>query len=243
MLFKYTFSFSYEKEFVKKKYTIKSCLKSLSLCGSSYMLQKKIKGSLEVVCGPMFSGKSDELIRRLRRAKIARQRVIVFKHRIDNRYTVTNVASHDGTTIEAHAVGTAQEIKALVQKGLFDVVGFDEVQFFPQDIVSLICSFVEEGKRVIAAGLDLDFRGEPFGCMPVLLAIADTVHKLQAICCVCGQEAHFTQRLVNGNPAKYDDPIILVGAQEAYQARCRNCYAIDKIATPVKQHGQKQNTL
>jgi len=206
------------------------------------MMQKKNKGSLEVVCGPMFSGKSDELIRRMRRAKIAKQRVIVFKHRIDNRYAVSHVASHDGTTIEAHAVNSVQEIESLVHQGLFDVLGFDEVQFFPSDIVPLICSYVQEGIRVVAAGLDLDFRGVPFGSMPTLLAMADTVHKLQAICSICGQEAHFTQRLVNGNPAKYDDPIILVGAQEAYQARCRDCYSIDKLPTVMK-YGQKQNCI
>lgn len=184
-------------------------------------------GKLEVICGTMFSGKSEELIRRLRRAQIAKQNIKTFKHELDTRHKTTNVVSHNGSTFEAqaHAVET---IAALANDATVDVVGIDEAQFFPTELISAICTLVNVGKRVIVAGLDLDFRGKPFGCMPILMAIADTVTKLQAICTECGQEAHFTQRLVNNKPAKYDEPTILVGAQEAYQARCRSCYQIDK---------------
>lgn len=186
------------------------------------------KGSLEVVCGPMFSGKSEELMRRLRRAKIARQNIITFKHFYDDRHSITCVVSHDGNTLEAAPLQNMNDLLALVTLNQSTVVGIDEVQFFPNEIISVVSQLVHQGKRVIVAGLDLDFRGVPFGCMPILMAIADKVTKLQAICTECGTDAHFTQRLVNGKPAKYDDPIILIGAQEAYEARCRGCYSIDK---------------
>lgn len=186
------------------------------------------KGSLEVVCGPMFSGKSEELMRRLRRAKIARQNVLTFKHFYDNRHSLTYVVSHDGNKLEAEPLTSVSDILALVNKQEITVIGIDEVQFFPNDIIPVICQLVQHGKRVIVAGLDLDFRGVPFGCMPTLMAIADKVTKLQAICTECGVDAHFTQRLVNGKPARYNDPIILIGAQEAYEARCRGCYSIDQ---------------
>lgn len=186
------------------------------------------KGSLEVVCGPMFSGKSEELMRRLRRAKIARQNVLTFKHFYDNRHSLTYVVSHDGNKLEAEPLTAVGDILALVTKQEITVIGIDEVQFFPNDIIPVICQLVQHGKRVIVAGLDLDFRGVPFGCMPTLMAIADKVTKLQAICTECGVDAHFTQRLVNGKPARYNDPIILIGAQEAYEARCRGCYSIDQ---------------
>jgi thymidine kinase len=185
-------------------------------------------GSLEVICGPMFSGKSEELIRRLRRAAIAKQKIGVFKHALDvDRNTLESVVSHNGTTLDAVAVGTAAAINLQSQQSALDVIGIDEVQFFHNDIIPTICALIEQGKRVIVAGLDTDFRGVPFGPMATLLAIADTVLKLQAICTECGDNAIFTQRLVNGEPAKYHDPIILIGAQESYQARCRGCYRID----------------
>lgn len=188
----------------------------------------KNKGSLEVICGPMFSGKSEELIRRLRRAKIARQNVLTFKSSLDDRTSLEHVVSHDGNQLDAQPI---KEL-ALIEKTAFEsdvhVIGIDEVQFFPHDIVPLICDLIEHGKRVVVAGLDLDFRGAPFGPMPMLLAIADKITKLRAICCECGMDAHFTQRLVNNAPARYDDPTIMIGAQESYQARCRSCYAIDK---------------
>lgn len=186
------------------------------------------QGTLEVICGPMFSGKSEELIRRLRRAKIAQQSVLIFKPHIDNRYGLEYVVSHDGSKLDAKPLSNVHDILAITHEHVADVVGLDETQFFAPEIVTVICQLVQNGKRVIVAGLDRDFRGAPFGCMPALLAIADKVTKLQAICTQCGHDAHFSQRLINGNPAKFDDPIIMLGAQEAYQARCRGCYSIDK---------------
>lgn len=178
----------------------------------------------------MFSGKSEELIRRANRAVIARQRVVVFKPAIDDRYHVTRVASHSGQSAEAVAVqGTAQARAYLsghselfeLSAELPDVVAFDEAQFFDADLVPLALELADAGVRVILAGLDLDFRGEPFGIMPELLSRAESVEKLTAICMVCGAPATRTQRLIGGQPAYFDDPIVLVGATEAYEARCR----------------------
>ncbi|OQA33001.1 MAG: Thymidine kinase [Candidatus Dependentiae bacterium ADurb.Bin331] len=183
------------------------------------------KGSLEVICGPMFSGKSEELIRRIKRAQLAKLSVVVFKHRFDNRSTLQHVRSHDGRLSPAHAVDNPQQFFDYVTSTTL-VVAIDEIQFFSNDIVPIVCQLIDSGKRVIVSGLDLDFKNNPFGCMPLLLAIADHVTKLKAICMDCGSEAQCTQRLVNGNPARYDDPLILVGAQEQYQARCRNCHSI-----------------
>lgn len=184
------------------------------------------KGKLEVVCGPMFSGKSEELIRRVRRATIARQEVRVFKPAIDDRHSVEHVVSHDGKQVAAQPITNVHDI--LTQARNCTVVGIDEVQFFAADIVGVICELVDQNKRLIVAGLNLDFRALPFGPMPTLLSIADTITKLEAICTTCGHNAYFTQRLVNNKPARFDDPIIQVGAQEAYQARCRSCFQIDK---------------
>lgn len=186
-------------------------------------------GILEVICGPMFSGKSEELMRRLRRAAIAKQKVITFKPAIDNRYSIEYVVSHDGTKHTAHPISSVDIIESIVQAQEATVIGFDEAQFFSSDIVPIICRLIDLNKRVIVAGLDLDFRGIPFGAMPLLMAIADHVTKLRAICTECGKDAHFTQRMVNNQPAKFDDPIILIGAQESYHARCRGCYSIDKM--------------
>lgn len=186
-------------------------------------------GILEVICGPMFSGKSEELIRRMRRAKIAKQTVAVFKPSTDTRGSIEHVSSHAGSTIDALSVTNPSAIYEQVMNNNIAVVGIDEVQFFSNEIIVVICKLLDSNRRVIVGGLDLDFRGVPFGPVPTLLAVADKITKLQAICTECGQDAHFTQRLVNSSPAKYDDPIILVGAQEAYQARCRDCYRIDKF--------------
>lgn len=192
---------------------------------------KQKQGRLEIVCGPMFSGKSEELIRLLRRAQIAKLNVLTCKHSLDNRHMIECVVSHDGKKLEAEAVDNVDKILKLGEMKEIDVVGIDETQWFDNQLVSVVCRLVDAGKRVIIAGLDLDFRGVPFGCMPTLLAIADNITKLQAICSVCGKNAHFTQRLVDGKPAKYTDPVVLVGAQEAYQARCRDCHTIDKRPT------------
>jgi len=177
-------------------------------------------GWIEVVCGSMFSGKTEELIRRVRRAKIARQKVQVFKPALDTRYAAEKVTSHNGLDTAAVPVESTRALLELVEPGT-NVVAIDEVQFFDLDIVSVCQSLAERGRRVIVAGLDMDFRGEPFGPMPLLMAEAEQVEKLQAICVVCGTPASRTQRLIDGRPASYDDPIVLVGGSESYEARCR----------------------
>jgi len=181
---------------------------------------KHTTGSLEVITGSMFCGKTDELIRRLRRATIARQKVQVFKPVIDNRYALEKVTSHAGSEYAARPVPNARAILDQLDPAT-TVVGIDEAQFFDGDIMPLAQQLVDRGVRVIAAGLDTDFRGEPFGPMPVLMAKADVVDKLHAICMVCGGLACRSQRLVNGKPARYDDPVVIVGAAEIYEARCR----------------------
>ncbi len=180
---------------------------------------------LEVVVGPMFSGKSEELIRRVRRAKIARQKVVVFKPNLDDRYSLTEVVSHNGEKITCLGADSAGEILEKVEADV-NVVAIDEVQFFDPEIVNVCQALVRSGRRVICAGLDQDFRGEPFGQVPALLALAEEVVKLYAICHVCGGPATRTQRLIDGRPAKYDDPVIMVGSREHYEARCRWCHDV-----------------
>jgi thymidine kinase len=175
----------------------------------------------------MFCGKTEELIRRLRRAVIARQKVQVFKPIIDNRYQVAKVASHSGVAFEVLPIEKSSHLMGKLNPET-TVVGIDEVQFFDAGILSVIQKLVDDGKRVICAGLDTDFRGEPFGVMPTIMAIAEHVDKLQAICMVCGEPASRTQRLVNGEPAYFDDPIIIVGASEMYEARCRLHHKVPK---------------
>ena len=187
-------------------------------------------GWIEVIAGGMFSGKSEELIRRIRRAEIARQRVQVFKPALDLRYGQDRVSSHSGAQMGALPVQRAQEILQLVDPAT-DVVAIDEVQFFDWDITEVCDRLAELGKRVIVAGLDMDFRGEPFGPMPILMAQAEEVEKLHAICMVCGAPATRTQRLINGQPAAYEDPVILVGASESYQARCRKHHEVPRRTT------------
>jgi len=178
----------------------------------------------------MFSGKSEELIRRVKRAIIARRAVQVFKPAIDDRFGAALVRSHDGDSFVARPVRVSVDISRSVEPET-SVVGIDEVQFFASDIVDVVRSLVASGRRVICAGLDLDFRGEPFGAVPMLLALAERVDKLEAICVVCGEAATRTQRIVNGVPAFFDDPIIVIGAQEAYEARCRGCHEVPRRET------------
>lgn len=195
--------------------------------------QRKTKGKLEVICGSMFSGKSEELLYRLRRAEYAKKKVLTIKHAIDNRKSYSCIVCHSGGQREAFPLGNCEEsLKTLFQlaDNSIDVIGIDEIQFFPEQTISMICSLLEQGKRIIVAGLDLDFRGEPFGIMPALLALADEISKLRAICTSCGDEANFSQRLINGSPARYDEPIILVGGEECYEPRCRLCFEIDRKA-------------
>ncbi len=184
-------------------------------------------GYIEVVIGPMYSGKSEELIRRLKRAKIAKQNVVVFKPIIDDRYSKEDVVSHSGYTINAIPIKDSSSIYDYIDDKT-QVVGIDEVQFFDEKIVDIAIELADKGVRVIAAGLDMDFKGEPFGPTPRLLAVAEFVDKIQAICSVCGQPATRSQRLIDGEPAKYDAPIIQVGAVESYEARCRKCHVVKK---------------
>lgn len=177
-------------------------------------------GSIEVITGSMFSGKTDELIRRLVRATIAKQRVQVFKPVIDVRYAVEKVTSHTGSNFNAIPIRHSSEIFGRLDVDT-TVIAIDEAQFIDDEIIAVTRQLAERGIRVIVAGLDMDFRGEPFGPIPTLMAQAEHVDKLQAICMVCGEPASRTQRLVDGKPARYDDPVVIVGAAELYEARCR----------------------
>lgn len=191
------------------------------------MTHIKEPGRLEVICGSMFSGKSEELIRRIRRAEYAKLPTQLFKHASDNRKTITHVHAHSGDKLQAYAANSTEELMQQMLEAT-QVVGIDEVQFFSPNIVLAIDKLIYAGKRVIVAGLDLDFRGIPFGHMPTLMALADEVTKLKAVCMMSGKDAHISQRLINGKPAKHTDPIILIGAQESYEARSRACHEIDR---------------
>jgi len=175
----------------------------------------------------MFCGKTEELIRRLRRARIAKQEVQVFKPVVDNRFNHKKVTSHSGLDVDATPVVSPEEIMARLSPET-TVVGIDEVQFFDTSIVAVVENLAENGIRVVVTGLDTDFRGEPFGCMPQLMARAEKVDKLHAICMVCGEAASRTQRLVDGKPAHFDEPIVVVGAQEMYEARCREHHQVPR---------------
>ncbi len=174
------------------------------------------RGSIEVICGSMFSGKTEELIRRLKRAKIAKQRVEIFKPQIDIRYSETDVVSHDKNTIASTPVGSAQNI--LLMTSDVDVVGIDEAQFFDDSLISVCSTLSEQGLRVIVAGLDIDFMGVPFGPMPNLMAIADDVVKVHAICVRCGEPAYVSHRLID------EKKQILTGATDIYEPICRYCF-------------------
>ncbi len=184
-------------------------------------------GWIEVVCGSMFSGKTEELIRRVKRAVIAKQKVQVFKPGLDTRYVHEKLTAHSGVQFTAMPVATAVDILKNLEPDT-EVVAIDEAQFFDSFISEVCNELANRGLRVIVAGLDMDFRGEPFGPVPVLMAQAERVDKLQAICQSCGAPASRTQRLINGKPASYDDPVILVGAEEVYEARCRMCHRVPR---------------
>lgn len=192
---------------------------------------------LEVICGPMFSGKSEELIRRLRRAQIARQRVQVFKPSIDDRYSVDRIVSHSELSLQAQVAKTAAEVMALIDDRT-EVIGIDEVQFFDGKIVELCEKLANMGRRVIVAGLDLDYRGVPFEPVPQLMAIAEYVTKTLAVCARCGAAASRTQRMVAS------DERVVVGALDAYEARCRRCFEPDlprqlRMDLPPASHAEK----
>lgn len=182
-------------------------------------------GYIEVISGCMFAGKTEELIRRIKTLEFAKKNVLVFKPAIDNRYSNTKVVSHAGSSVESIVVPDARSILDFVKDDT-DVIAIDEIQFFDEDVL-LVCDYLaKKGKRVMCAGLDTDFRAEPFGVMPRLITDAEFVTKLTAVCMKCGAPATRTQRLVNGKPAQYTDPIIMVGAAEAYEARCRHCHEV-----------------
>jgi thymidine kinase len=185
-------------------------------------------GWIEVVCGVMFSGKSEELIRRVRRAIIARKAVQVFKSHLDERYSgLYHVSSHDGRTVEAVPIDSAAQVAQAIAAGT-EVVAIDEAQFLDSGVVDLATGLADRGIRVIIAGTDTDFRGEPFGPMPELLAVAEVVDKLHAICVICGNPASRNQRLIDGRPARYDSPVIMVGGSDSYEARCRACHSVPR---------------
>ena len=186
-------------------------------------------GWIEVICGVMFSGKSEELIRRVRRSMIARKRVQVFKSHLDERYAgLYSVSSHDGRNVEAIPVDSSADIGGKIDPTA-QVIAIDEAQFLDAGIVALATSLASRGRRVILAGTDTDFRGEPFGPMPQLMAVAEVVDKLHAICVICGGPASRNQRLIGGQPAPYDSPTIMVGAADSYEARCRACHQVPRV--------------
>ncbi len=190
-------------------------------------------GWIEVIAGVMFNGKSEELLRRVRRATIAKRRVQVFKSHLDERYAgIYRVSSHDGRTTEAIPVDTAAQIAGHIRADT-QVVAIDEAQFLDERIVPLATDLAARGVRVILAGTDTDFRGEPFGSMPELMAVAEIVDKLHAICVRCGNPASRNQRLIDGRPAPYASPVIMVGGQDSYEARCRACHEV-----PLPDEGQ-----
>lgn len=182
-------------------------------------------GWIEVICGPMFAGKSEELIRRVKRLQYAKKNVVCFKPQIDNRYSESEIVSHSKFKTKSINISNSKDILKHVDKDTYAVV-IDEVQFLDSGVIDVVTKLADEGKRVICAGLDNDFRGEPFSIMPMLLAKAEFVSKLTAICVKCGAPATRTQRIVNGIPAFYEDPITLVGAAEAYEPRCRHCHDV-----------------
>jgi thymidine kinase len=185
-------------------------------------------GWIEVIAGVMFSGKSEELIRRVRRAIIARKKVQVFKSHLDDRYSgIFTISSHDGRTVEAVPADSSAQISQQVN-GMADVIAIDEAQFLDAGVVSLATSLAERGRRVVLAGTDTDFRGEPFGAMPQLMAVAEVVTKLHAICVLCGSPASRNQRLIDGRPAPYESPTIMVGGTDSYEARCRACHQVPR---------------
>jgi thymidine kinase len=191
------------------------------------MLMNKHDGWIEVICGSMFSGKSEELIRRIKRARYAKQKVQVFKPLMDNRYSNDDVVSHDGSSEKAINIEHPEDILNYIENDT-EVVAIDEVQFFDNNLVDVCQKLADQGYRVITAGLDTDFRGKPFGATPFLMAVAEYVDKLHAICMKCGSPASRTQRLIDGKPAPVDGPLVLIGARESYEARCRHCHELPK---------------
>lgn len=191
-----------------------------------YYSENKI-GKIEVICGPMFAGKTEELIRRVKRMEYAKKKYLVFKPNIDNRFSTCEVVSHNKK--RTNAINIDINNPNMVSKYITEDISalvFDEVQFFNESLLNIVKDYASKGLRIICAGLDKDFLGNPFGIMPNLLALADEVTKLTAICMVCGEEATETQRIIDGHPAYDDDDVVLIGATESYEARCRKCHIV-----------------
>ncbi len=190
------------------------------------MYKQYSSGWIEVICGCMFAGKSEELIRRINTLEYAKKNIIVFKPLIDDRYSEDEIASHKGNKIRCYSISRSKDILKFIENDT-DVVAIDEVQFFDENIIPICEMLADKQIRVMVAGLDKDFKGKPFYIMSELLARAEFVTKLSAICVKCGAPATITQRLVNNKPASYKDPIILIGASESYEARCRHCHIVE----------------
>ena len=192
------------------------------------------EGYIEVICGCMFAGKTEELIRRIHVLSYAKKKIRVFKPKIDNRYSETEIVSHSGKKIKCHVISKPKEILELMERD-DEVIAIDEAQFFDESLIEVCDYLADGGKRVMLAGLDTDFRGEPFGIMPQLMTKAEFVTKLTAVCAKCGAPATRTQRLINGKPANFDDPIILVGEKESYEPRCRHCHEVLNKPSTIKK--------
>jgi thymidine kinase len=183
-------------------------------------------GWIEVIVGSMYAGKTEEFLRRIKRIHYAKKDVLVFKPKIDNRYSSSEIVSHNNSRVKSIEISEAKEIYEYTKDHLPYCIAIDEVQFLDNEIIDLAEYYADSGVRVLLAGLDKNFRGEPFGVVPELLARAEYVTKLEAICQVCGAPATRTQRIIDGKPASYYDPVILVGAKESYEARCRHCHEV-----------------
>ena len=196
------------------------------------MLTQK-EGWIEVITGPMFAGKTEELLRRVKRLEYAKKNIIVFKPVIDGRYAKNEVVSHNNNRTQSINISKGRDMLLHIQSNT-QVIAVDEVQFLDAETVEILDYLAEQGKRVIVSGLDTDFRGEPFGFMGRLVTIAEFVTKLTAVCVKCSAPATRTQRMVNGKPAKFMDPIVLIGASEAYEARCRHCHRVYRKPKTIK---------
>jgi len=190
-------------------------------------------GWIEVITGPMFAGKTEELLRRVKRLEYAKKNIVVFKPLMDNRFSESEVVSHNNNRTKSVNISFASQIFEHINNHT-DVVAIDEIQFLDSDVVGIVDFLASKGVRIIVSGLDKDFRGEPFSFMPKLLSLAEYVTKLTAICVKCGRPATRTQRIVNGKPARYIDPIVLIGAEESYEARCRSCHKVYRKPNPHK---------
>ncbi len=193
----------------------------------------KKNGNIYIICGPMFSGKTEELLRRIRRAQYANKKILIFKHSIDDRYEKQYIVSHLGDKTKAEPLYNGDNLLNLIKKDT-EIVAIDEIQFFDLDIISTIIEIRDHGVDVILSGLDLDFRGIPFGPMPYLLALSDDILKLKAVCFKTGEDAQYSQRLINGIPARHTDPVFLIGSSDCYEARSRGAFEIDY--TPIKEY-------